>query len=234
MTPPLHPQGIPDADVPQLFARAAAIDAEIVTHMPLTRLREIAQEAGVSDAALAAALEEYAGRVAMSRPKPLWRRMIVANGATLFIGGAIVMSAARLAQLAGGDLIVGPAMCLGLLASAAVAHRARATAMRVVSLGLAIAMGSELLLSLTQGSIHGRSAHFALILGSVLGVAVGGLAIRRGDAKPPHGDQLEAESLFRRVIRRSWSAWRQGVSPMTDGTIVVEAFDTQKHSAPAV
>jgi hypothetical protein len=234
MTPSLHPQGIPDDDVPRLLARAAALDAEFAAHMPLTRLREIAQEAGVSDAALAEALAEYAGHAAMSRPKGQWTRMLFANGATLLIGATLVVSAARLAGLAGGDWIIGPAMCLALFASAAVAHRARATTTRVIALGLAIALGSELLLSVTQGPIHGRSAHFALIVGSILGVLAGGLFTQRGDTKPPGVVQVGHESRTPGFIQKIWRAWRQNVSPLSEGILRTDAVSPKNQSAPAV
>ena len=101
MTPSLHQQGIPDDDVPKVLARAAALDAEFAAHMPLTRLREIAHEAGVSDAALAEALAEYAGHAAMSRPQAQLTRMLFANSATLLISAALVVSDAMLARIAG-------------------------------------------------------------------------------------------------------------------------------------
>lgn len=204
MTSPTPSHGIPDADVPALLARAAELDVALAPHMPVARLREIALEAGVSDAALAEALAEYASRAPVRQFGEGWRRALAVNVAMLALSIVLVASASRLAS-ARGDFAQIIAIDVALLACAAIAQRTRATIMRVVALGLAIAIGSDTLFTAVEGPIRGASAHFAIILGSVLGVAIGALIARRGSTSVPPVDSAVTAKRARAVQpKRVW------------------------------
>lgn len=208
MTHPTPSHGIPDADVPALLARAAELDVALVSHMPVARLREIALEAGVSDAALAEALAEYASRPPAQQFGEGWRGALVRNAAVLALSVVLVASVSRLASAA-GDVPQILAVDVALLACAAIAHRTRAAVVRVVALGLAIAIGSDVLFTAIQGPIRGASAHFALMLASVVGVAIGALIARRGSTSMPPlvTTEMPVRAPAERASRAWWRLW---------------------------
>jgi membrane associated rhomboid family serine protease len=98
--------------------------------------------------------------------------------------------------------------------SAAVAHRARATQARVLTLGLAIASTSNILFTVTQGPITGSSAHFAIFVGSVVGVAAGAFVSRRGSPGNAPGTPTAPRVPSREASRawRPWHPWLQAES----------------------
>jgi hypothetical protein len=220
---PLGALGVPDELVHRILARAAALDVEYASRVPLARLREIARDAGVSESALAAALTEFESAL-VSAPPPSahvwrgiaaprgWRARVVVN-AVAVLGGATVMAALGriFVALNLSDGFRTAIMLIALVLIAEAAKRAGATTVRLVTLGLLVAQGAESLLELSFGwQIQGGEAHFGLILAGLAGVTLGAVVARRGRGDPTHVPPSAAAAdvadagVPRPVERRTW------------------------------
>jgi hypothetical protein len=199
------------AQVAQVLRRAVAIDTVLEDHLTVARLRAVAHEAGISDAALQRALGELPQTpVPPPTPPASWRwRFGRPIAATLGVGVVVAGSMRLLVPLARlVDPTVGAPLAmiaaLGLGGVAALRWRVRPAA--YVAGGLAVALAADLLLTQTVGPILGRAAHLAEFAAALGGVALGAwLARRRPGARPaPPVVEPSATPASSTSTARSW------------------------------
>jgi hypothetical protein len=224
--------GLPEHLVDRVLQRAVALDAEHSTRVPLTRLYDIAREAGVSPNALAAALAEVERYLAstragvplvlgVSQPPVGWRAHVVRNVAAL-IGGA-----SGLALLGSGFDTFGvpaPARSVVLIGAltliASGATRLGARAVRILALGFAVYATVEFLIGLNRDwQLHGAAAQSGAMIAAVVGVAVGALLRGRAATGPTAGDAgaASAEERVEPTVRENARRWQWWFAPISHG-----------------
>ena len=181
---------IPEELAHRVLARAIELDADRGERLSLEALRDVARQAGISPDALNDALRELHD-VDRSPVKHVptetsrWARLRDAAGRNAL---ALAASAALLRTLdAIVDGVAAPwqaekaTMVVSLVLGAAVSSRLRARPVALLCVGLAVALAAEVTMDLVYGrpAVQGAGAHFALILGAYVGVAVGALLLGR-------------------------------------------------------
>lgn len=211
---------LPEDEAHRVLARAVELDARLASEMPITRLREIAIEAGISPDAFEAALNEA---TAIQRRASTDQRKapLLGRFARIFrgpeprigdegVGSSILDNVVSIAAfwgifvllhriLRGLDVnwvLLKAANPIALMLGTAIGHRLHARLATFVLGGLAVAAGAEVIMDTVFGTpaVRGGPAHFALIVAGVAGVAVGALvnAARRKGSKAPAAPQASS------------------------------------------
>jgi len=165
-----------EATARRLLERATALDADGPT---LAQLRQAAAEAGISHTAFDAAVAEWRADRPSAAPMLTprgWAGALLRNIAGMASGYAAVAVLVFAQRLVAAPWLVHKLTDpIGLAIGAVVSARLRARTATVVLGGLAVSQGAEFLMDLFAGApaIHGFSAHIALMIAGVAGVAVG-------------------------------------------------------------
>jgi hypothetical protein len=211
---------LPEDEAHRVLARAVELDARFASEVPITRLREIAFEAGISPDAFEAALNEATQlqqRLTDERKASLVARLarflrhpgsgiaeegagasVVANVVSIAaFWGIFVLLHGILRGLDVNWVLQKAANPIALMLGAAIGHRKRARLATLVLGGLAVAAGAEVVMDAVfrTPAVRGGPAHFALIAAGLAGVALGALvsaARRKGSIAPPMPERSSA------------------------------------------
>jgi hypothetical protein len=199
---------LPEESAHRILARAVELDAAQASDIPLTRLREIAHEAGIGTAAFEQAMREFQAPVASAQSQSdpegesLWIRVepVVRNVGAFAVAMAIIGASDRLAVPPGsGWPIEHAAAILGNILGVGLAVKLRARITAYVLGVTAIAQLAEYPMHLWFGieTVQGGPTKLALILAAALGLGVGILARRRARPSPAAAEaiDLNAEKL---------------------------------------
>ena len=203
--------GLSEDAAHRLIARAIELDARRGEEVSIAQLREVAQEAGISPQAFEDALLEA---TAIAPPKPTmrervrrWFRKDADVSPTRSIIDRVGMNVVAFAAFWAIGVIFGRAgdamttswigesagILVANIIGVAIARRLNARVTTLVLSVTAIAQAAEFVLHLIYGikSVQSGPTHFAVMLASLLGVAVGAIASRRRvaavveDVEPP-------------------------------------------------
>ena len=219
--------GLSEDAAHRLIARAIELDARRGEEVSIAQLREVAQEAGISSQAFEEALLEVS---AIAPQKPTmgerlrrWfrkdadvsptRSIIDRVGMNVIAFGAFMALASLLMRT--NYAIIGTnwvsqagAMLVANLLGVAIARRLNARVTTLVLSVTAISQVAEFALHLVYGikSVQSGPTHMAVILASLLGVAVGAVASHRRsatvaeDVEPAHPAEEANPGVTKRVV----------------------------------
>lgn len=194
---------VPEDVAHRILARAAEIEAREGPSVPLSRLRDVAREAGIAPSAMDRAVHEILNPP-RSRAARLWDRVVtwfshtspvnavtaVTLNVVAFSAAYILMGlAARLAAMIGGGWMVSNGMLIvATLIGVGMAVRVRARLTAILLAITAAAMLAEYPLQLIYGIgvVQGAATKWALLLSAGFGIMLSRLLTRRtGNSSRP-------------------------------------------------
>ncbi len=210
---------VPEDVAHRILARAAEIEAREDSSVSLTRLREIAGEAGIAPAALERAVEEVL-HPPQTRFQRAWSRLaawfaaaspvnavaaLTTNVLAFATAWLIARAATRVAVLVGGGWIVSNGMLvLATLAGVGLAVRVRARLTAVLLAILAAAQLAEYPLHLIYGIgvVQGAATKWALLLAAGFGIMLSRLLTQRTTAHPTPTHLLPSQDESPESLRK--------------------------------
>ena len=195
-----------------ILRRAIALDADAADRMPIARLRSLAQEIGISDHALDAALAEFdrqgasvsASHPVATAPTGRWRISIVRNAAVLAgasIGLAVLGPAFEILRVP--NFARSAVLVLAFVLIATVARRIGARLVQHSALGLLVALVVELVTAFrVSWQLHGAKAQLVVMATAVAGVVVGAIATRRGAGAGAGAERDDCDARLGTPLRK--------------------------------
>jgi hypothetical protein len=184
---------LPEDVAHRVLARAVELDARRDAGISVQQLRDVADEAGISQGALDAALRELAAGAPDEGPRRSRWQTVVANVLGVAAFWLTLMVLVRICRAVEAPWLVRKAVDpLALAIGAAVAHRLRARPAAIILAGLGVAQAAEVVMDAIVGraAVQGFGAHMALIIagigGALLGAALVDARSNGRPTAPPH------------------------------------------------